>query len=130
WLAARLARLLPVPYFHVVFTVPAELNALALGNKRVFYDLLFATFSEALKQTARDPKHLGAEPGFTAVLHTWGQNLLFHPHIHCVVTGGGLSEDGTRWIEARERFFTHVRVLSRRFRGMLLAALPRARAAQ
>lgn len=129
WLAARLARLLPVPYFHVVFTVPAELNALALGNKRVFYDLLFATFSEALKQTARDPKHLGAEPGFTAVLHTWGQNLLFHPHIHCVVTGGGLSEDGTRWIEARERFLIHVRVLSRRLRGMLLAALRRARAA-
>lgn len=129
WLAARLARLLPVPYFHVVFTVPGELNALALGNKRVFYDLLFASFSETLKQTARDRKHLGAEPGFTAVLHTWGQNLLFHPHIHCVVTGGGLSEDGTRWVEARERFLIHVRVLSRRFRGMLLAALRRARAA-
>ena len=130
WLAARLARLLPVPYFHVVFTVPAELNALALGNKRVFYDLLFASFSETLKQTARDPKHLGAEPGFTAVLHTWGQNLLFHPHIHCVVTGGGLSDDGTRWVEARERFLIHVRVLSRRFRGVLLAGLRRARAAR
>lgn len=129
WLAARLARLLPVPYFHVVFTVPAELNPLGLGNKRVFYDLLFATFAETLKQTAGEKKHLGAEPGFTAVLHTWGQNLLFHPHIHCVVTGGGLSGDGSRWVRARERFFVHVKVLGRRFRGKFLAALRRTRAA-
>ena len=129
WLAARLARLLPVPYFHVVFTVPAELNALGLGNKRVFYDLLFATFAETLKQTAREKKHLGAEPGFTAVLHTWGQNLLFHPHIHCVVTGGGLSDDGTRWVQARERFLVHVKVLGSRFRGKFLDALRRTRAA-
>jgi hypothetical protein len=129
WLVARLARLLPVPYFHVVFTVPAELNALGLGNKRVFYDLLFATFAETLKQTAREKKHLGAEPGFTAVLHTWGQNLLFHPHIHCVVTGGGLSEDAARWVAARERFFVHVKVLGSRFRGKFLDGLRGARAA-
>jgi hypothetical protein len=129
WLAARLARLLPVPYFHVVFTVPAELGALGLGNKRVFYDLLFATFAETLKQTAGEKKHLGAEPGFTAVLHTWGQNLLFHPHIHCVVTGGGLSEDGTGWVAARERFFVHVKVLGGRFRGKFLDGLRGARAA-
>ena len=120
---------MPVPYFHVVFTVPAELNALGLGNKRVFYDLLFATFAETLKQTAREKKHLGAEPGFTAVLHTWGQNLLFHPHIHCVVTGGGLSDDGTRWVAARERFFVHVKVLGSRFRGKFLDGLRRTRAA-
>jgi hypothetical protein len=128
WLAARLARLLPVPYFHVVFTVPAELNPLALGNRRLFYDLLFETFAETIKETARDKKHLGADPGLTAVLHTWGQNLLFHPHIHSVVTGGGLSDDGSRWVRAHERFFIHVKVLGRRFRGKFLAALRRTRA--
>lgn len=135
WLDSRLERLLPVPYFHVVFTIPDDLNALALGNKRLVFNILFAAASDTLKTIARDSrssggraKHLGAEVGFTAVLHTWGQNILFHPHLHCVVTGGGLSPDGRRWVKARERFLLSVKVLGRLFRGKFLAAMKKARA--
>ena len=126
WLEQRLSRLLPVPYFHVVFTLPAELHALALGNKRVVYDLLFAAASQTLLCLGRDGRHLGAQIGVTAVLHTWGQNLLLHPHLHCVVTGGGLSMDGKRWVAGRERYFLPVQVLGRLFRGKFLHALQQA----
>ena len=127
WLAQRLERLLPIPYFHVVFTLPEELNPLALRNKRLIYDILFETAAETLKTIARDEKqHLGAEIGFSAVLHSWGQNLLFHPHLHCVVTGGGLSPDGTRWVPGRERYLLPVKVLGKLFRGKFLDALERA----
>lgn len=126
WLEQRLARLLPVPYFHVVFTLPAELNPLALGNKRVVFGILFKAAAATLRRIAADPKHLGAELGTTVVLHTWGQNLLFHPHLHCVVTGGGLSADGARWIPARERYLLPVQVLGRVFRGKFMDALSRA----
>ncbi len=130
WIAQRLARLLPVPYFHVVFTLPAELNAIALANKKLLYDLLFAAASQTLLQLARDPRRLGAQIGVTAVLHTWGQNLLLHPHLHCVVTGGGLATDGTRWVAGRERYFLPVRVLGRLFRGKFLHGLQVAYAEQ
>lgn len=123
WLEARLSTLLPVPYFHVVFTIPEELNALILGNQKVLFNLLFATASSTLRQIAADKAHLGAEVGFTAVLHTWGQNLSFHPHLHCVVTGGGLSPEGNRWISARPNFFLSVKVLAKLFRGKFLARL-------
>ena len=123
WLESRLSRLLPVPYFHVVFTLPEQLNALALKNQRVIYNLLFRAASQTLLELSANPKRLGAQIGFTAVLHTWGQNLLFHPHLHCVVTGGGLSRDGQRWIASREKFFLPVRVLSLLFRGKFLAEL-------
>lgn len=123
WLAARQAELLPVTYYHVVFTIPEQLAAIALQNKRVVYELLFNTTAKTLQQIAADPRHLGAEIGFLAVLHTWGQNLLHHPHIHCVVPGGGLSLDGSRWITCREKFFLPVRVLSRLFRRLFLTAL-------
>lgn len=129
WLEARLERLLPTSYFHVVFTIPDEINALALGNRRVLFDLLFASAAATLRAIAGDEKHLGAEIGVTAVLHTWGQNLLFHPHLHCVVTGGGLTRSGDRWVSTRERYFLPVKVLSRLFRGKFLAGLKSARAA-
>ena len=129
WLDARLKRLLPVSYFHVVFTIPEELNALALGNRCVVFDLLFAAAASTLKVIAGDDKHLGGEIGVTAVLHTWGQNLLFHPHLHCVVTGGGITEGGQRWVSTHERYFLPVKVLSRLFRGKFLAGLKRARTA-
>jgi Putative transposase/Transposase zinc-binding domain len=123
WVAARAAELLPVEYFHVVFTLPAALGPLALQNSRVVYDLLFRTAAETLLQIAADPRHLGAEIGFLAVLHTWGQNLQHHPHVHCVVPGGGLSPDGSRWIACPDDFLLPVRVLSRVFRGKFLAGL-------
>lgn len=126
WLEARLERLLPVEYFHVVFTLPEQLKPLALKNRRLVYDLLFRAASETLLQLAADPKRLGAQIGFTAVLHTWGQNLLFHPHLHCVVTGGGLAPDGSRWIAARKGYFLPVKVLSKLFRGKFLAGLKEA----
>ncbi len=126
WLTQRLERLLPVPYFHVVFTIPDALNPVALRNKKVLFNILFAAASETLQTIAQDKKHLGAQLGFTMVLHTWGQNLLFHPHVHCVVTGGGLSPDGTRWISAQEKYLLPVKVLGRLFRGKFLAALERA----
>jgi hypothetical protein len=123
WLAARCADLLPVPYFHLVFTLPAELAPLALQNQRLVYGALFAAVAQTLETIAADPKHLGARIGFIAVLHTWGQTLVHHPHVHCVIPGGGLSADGRRWVRCRERFFLPVRVLSRLYRGKLLAAL-------
>ncbi len=126
WLANRLERVLPVPHYHVVFTLPSELAPLALGNKRLVYGLLFAVASQTLKQIAGDPKHLGAQLGFTAVLHTWGQKLQAHPHLHCVVTGGGLSKDAERWIRARRAFLLPVPVLSTLFRGKFMARLQRA----
>lgn len=123
WLANRTADLLPVPYFHVVFTLPHLLAPLALQNKRVMYGILFRAASETLLEVASDPKHLGAQIGFLAVLHTWGQNLQHHPHLHCVVPGGGLSPDHTEWISARDHFLLPVKVLSRVFRGKFVELL-------
>jgi len=125
WLAARERELLPTNYFHVVFTVPHELNVLALDNQRLFYDLLFAASAETLLEVAADPQHLGAEIGVISVLHTWGQNLLLHPHIHCVIPAGGLSPDHGRWLRPRSSFFLPVKILSRVFRGKFLAGLKR-----
>jgi len=126
WLEARLADLLPVPYFHVVFTLPEQLAALALQNKRVVYNILFASAAETLRTIAADPKHLGAEIGFLAVLHTWSQTLRHHPHLHCVVPGGGLSLDGSHWRSCRQGFLLSVNVLARLFRRLFLQALARA----
>jgi hypothetical protein len=117
WLAKRAEDLLPVPYFHVVFTIPHGLSALTLQNKRILYDLLFQTNAETLIEVAADPKHLGARIGFLAVLHTWGQNLQHHPHVHCVIPAGGLSPHESRWIRSTTSFFVPVRVLSKLFRG-------------
>jgi len=123
WLRARQSELLPVPYFHVVFTLPGRLGPLALQNKVVIYNLLFQSAAETLQQIAADPRHLGAEIGILAVLHTWGQNLHHHPHLHCVVPGGGLAPDASRWIGCKEDFFLPVRVLSVVFRGKFLDRL-------
>jgi hypothetical protein len=123
WLAARQADLLPVPYFHVVFTLPASVAEIAFQNKEVAYTILFKAAAEALRTIAADAKHLGAEIGLLAVLHTWGQNLHHHPHVHCVVPGGGPSLDGTRWVGCRPGFFLPIRVLSRLFRRLFLNAL-------
>jgi hypothetical protein len=123
WLEARSRDLLPTPYVHVVFTLPHQLAPLALQNKREIYGLLFRTSAETLLQVARDPRHLGAEIGFFSVLHTWNQQLLHHPHIHCVVPAGGLAPDHSRWIPARHNFFLPVKVLSRVFRGKFVAGL-------
>jgi hypothetical protein len=122
WIADRQAELLPVPYFHVVFTVPAPIAGIALQNKAVVYDILFRAAAEALQTIAVDPKHLGAAIGMTAVLHTWGQSLVHHPHIHCIVPGGGLSPEGS-WIACRPGFFLPVRVLSRLYRRLFLKRL-------
>jgi hypothetical protein len=123
WLARRKAELLPAEYFHVVFTVPEKLAAIALQNQREVYGILLRTVSQTLLTIGRDPKHLGAELGFFAILHTWGQNLLHHPHVHCAIPGGGLSPDRTRWISCRPGFFLPVRVLSALFRRLLLETL-------
>ena len=123
WLAAREADLLPVGYFHVVFTLPAEVAQIAFQNKAAVYDLLFRSASEAMLTIAADPKHLGARIGLTAVLHTWGSALTHHPHVHMIVPGGGLSRDGTRWISARPGFLLPVRVLAKLFRRLFLAGL-------
>jgi hypothetical protein len=123
WMEARAAELLPVPYFHAVFTLPQSLAPLALQNPWVVYGLLFRAAAETLLQIAADPRHLGARIGFVAVLHTWGQALQHHPHLHCVVPGGGLSPDGARWIAGRSDFFLPVRVLSPVFRGKFLELL-------
>ena len=123
WMEAREAELLPVEYFHVVFTLPSALGPIALQNHREVYALLFRAAAETLRQIAADPKHLGAEIGFLAILHRWGQNLEDHPHVHCVVPGGGLAPDGSRWIACRPGFFLPVRVLSRVFWGKFLALL-------
>jgi hypothetical protein len=116
WLAARSAELLPVPYFHIVFTLPHELSALVLQNKRLLYDLLYRASATTMLELARDPKHLGADIGFLGVLHTWGQNLQVHPHVHYIVPAGGLALDGSRWIDSSRRFFLPVKRLSRVFR--------------
>lgn len=126
WLEARMADLLPVEYFHVVFTLPEQLASLALQNQRLVYNLLFAAAAETLRTIAADRKHLGAEIGFLAVLHTWSQTLRHHPHLHCVVPGGGLSPDGLRWVSCRQGFFLPVNVLARLFRRLFLAALDHA----
>jgi len=123
WLAARSAELLPVPYFHVVFTLPHSLSALTLQNKRLVYDLLYRTSAATMLELARDPKHLGADIGFLGVLHTWGQNLEHHPHVHYIVPAGGLALDGSRWIDSSPRFFLPVKALSRRFRRKFCAGL-------
>ena len=123
WLAAREAELLPVPYYHVVFTLPAAIGAIAYQNKAKVYGLLFKAAAETLLTIAADPKHLGADIGVTAVLHTWGQNLDHHPHVHCIVPGGGISPDGKRWVSCRPGFFLPVRVLSRLFRRLFLDGL-------
>src|SRR5215469_15297898 len=126
WLAAREKELLNVSYFHVVFTLPHQLSTLALCNPKVVYQLLFQASAKTLLKVAADPKHLGAHIGFLSVLHTWGQNLLAHPHVHCVVPAGGLSPDGSRWIQACSTFFLPVKVLSRVFHGKFVSGLKRA----
>ena len=128
WMADRAKELLPVEYFHVVFTIPDTFNSLLLSNKRVIYNVLFDAVAQTLFQVAAHPKHLGARIGFLAILHTWGQNLCLHPHLHCVIPGGGLSPDG-KWIACRAGFFLPVRILSRVYRGKFLDSLKRARIA-
>ncbi len=123
WLDRQAADLLPVDYFHVVFTLPNALGPLGLQNPALVYGALFRAAADSLSALAADPKHLGAEIGFLAVLHTWGQTLTLHPHVHCVVPGGGLSLDGERWVPCRPGFFLPVRPLSRLFRGKYLATL-------
>src|SRR5438874_13505329 len=123
WLRARQQEILPVTYYHVVFSVPHTLVPLIWQNKRVLFALLFEASASTLLEVAADPKHLGAGIGFVSILHTWGQTLQRHPHIHCVVPGGGLSPDRTRWISSRAHFFVPVRVLSRVFRGKFVAGL-------
>jgi hypothetical protein len=129
WLAARQADLLPVGYFHLVFTLPAEIAPIAYQNKAVVYDLLFRTAAETLLTIAADPKHLGARIGATAVLHSWGSAMTHHPHVHMIVPGGGISLDGTRWVSCRPGFLLPVRVLSRLFRRLFLTGLADAHAA-
>lgn len=126
WLEARIDELLPVEYFHVVFTVPEEIARIGLQNKRLIYNMLFRATARTLRTIAADPKHLGAEIGFMAVLHSWGQSLCFHPHLHCVVPGGGFDASGQRWIACRPGFLLPVRVLSRYFRRCFVEALQRA----
>lgn len=125
WIEARAEDLLPIQYFHVVFTIPTELNPLVLSNQKVMYNLLFRSVSETLVALSNDPKHLGARIGFMGILHTWGQNLMGHPHIHCVVTGGGLSPYEDHWVSCRKGFFIPVKVLSALFRGKFLDYLKR-----
>jgi hypothetical protein len=126
WLADRQADLVEVEYYHVVFTLPAPVAEIAYQNKAVVYDLLFKASAETLTTIARDPKHLGAKLGFTSVLHTWGSAMTHHPHVHCIVPGGGLAADGQRWIPCKRGFFLPVRVLSRLFRRLFLEQLAKA----
>src|SRR5450432_4627188 len=126
WIEDRQAELLNCEYFHVVFTVPDKIAAIAYQNKEVVYNILFQATAETLRTIAADPKHLGAEIGFFAVLHTWGSSLMHHPHLHCVVPGGGLSPDGYRWVPCRHGFFLPVRVLSVLFRRLFLEHLQNA----
>nr|WP_203595639.1 IS91 family transposase [Salipiger sp. PrR003] len=123
WMAARAEDLLPVEYFHIVFTLPAEIAQIAFWNKKAVYGLLFRASAETVMTIAADPKRLGARVGMTSVLHTWGSALTHHPHIHMIVPGGGLSPDGTRWVACKPGFFLHVRVLSRLFRRLFLDGL-------
>ena len=126
WLENRRQDLLPVGYFHVVFTIPEDLNPITLRNQKELYSILFRAASETLNQLAQDKEYLGAQIGSTLVLHTWGQNLSFHPHVHCIVTGGGLSSDGKRWINSRKKFFIPVKVLAKKFRGKVLSFIKEA----
>ena len=126
WLAARQAELLPVPYFHVVFTVPAPIAAMAFQNKAAVYGILFAVSAEAMTTLASNPRRLGARIGFLSVLHTWGQTLTHHPHVHCVVPGGGIAPGGTRWIAGRPNFFLAVKPLAKLFRRLFLERLQKA----
>lgn len=126
WIKARTAELLPIPYFHLVFTLPEFLRPVAWQNQTVVYDILFRSAASALQKVAADPRHLGARIGLVAVLHTWTQQLLYHPHIHCIVSGGGPSLDGTRWVAARNNYFLPVRVLSDVYRGVFMQALRQA----
>ena len=123
WLAEREAELLPVPYFHVVFTLPARIASIAYQNKAVVYDLLFKASSEAVLTIAADPEHLGARIGITAVLHTWGSTMTHHPHVHMIVPGGGIALDGKRWLSCQPRFLLPVPVLTKLFQGLMLAKL-------
>ena len=123
WIEARSEDLLPIQYFHVVFTIPSELNPLVSMNRKVLYNLLFRSVSETILELSNDPKHLGAKIGVIGILHTWGQNLMDHPHVHCIVTGGGLSPDEDRWVSCRKGFFIPVRVMSALFRGKFLDLL-------
>lgn len=128
WLLDRTRELLPICYFHIVFTIPDELNPIALVNQQLIYDVLFQAASETLLTLGRDPRHVGGQAGIIAVLHTWGQNLMDHPHVHCIVTGGGLSDDGQRWLSPRKMtpgkdFFIHVNVISDLFKNKFLAYL-------
>ena len=124
WIEGRLCNIVDVRHFHAVFTVPSAFNALALANKEVFYNLLFKVSTETVKVLAADKKHLGALPGMTAVLHTWGKNLAFHPHIHMIVTGGGYSATG--WKQGGKKFFLPVRAMSKKFRGLFVSSLRKA----
>lgn len=126
WLENRKEELLPVGYFHVVFTIPQEINEIALRNQKEIYTILFQAASETLLELGRSPKYLGAQLGITALLHSWGQNLMFHPHLHCIVPSGGLSLDGKRWISSRKKFFIPVKVLSAKFKGKFLSYLQNA----
>jgi len=126
WREARRTEVLPVPYYHVVFTLPRQLIPLALQNHRIVYNTLFCAASQTLLRIGADPTHLGAQLGFIAILHTWGQTLMYHPHLHCVVPAGGLAPDSTRWRSCKKRFFLPVRVLSRLFRRLFLEALEKA----
>ncbi|MEO0809264.1 MAG: IS91 family transposase [Pseudomonadota bacterium] len=123
WMEARAAELLPVPYFHVVFTLPSEIADMAYQNKRVIYNLLFKTSAETMQKVAANPEYLGARVAITSVLHTWGSAMTHHPHIHMIVPGGGLSEDGERWIACRKGFFVPVKALSKLFRYVMLEKL-------
>lgn len=126
WITARKEDLLPVKYFHMVFTIPNELNQVVLRNQKILYDILFKASAETLIELTRDKKYLGVEAGFISILHTWGQNLMDHPHVHCIIPGGGLSFDGRGWIHAKKRFLLPVKVLSKLFRGKFLFYLKEA----
>ena len=126
WVEAQMSKLLPVGYFHTVFTIPQELNTLVLQNQKLLYSLLIKSAGHTLMELAKDPKFLGATIGITTVLHTWGQNLSFHPHVHCIVPGGGLSNDGLRFVRSRKKFFIPVKVISKKFRGKFLDLLKQA----
>jgi len=126
WVNAQLTKLLPVGYFHVVFTLPQELNSILYQNQKLLYSILVKSAGDTIIKLAKDPKFLGAQTGVTSVLHTWGQNLSFHPHVHCIVPGGGLSNDGLRFIHSSKKFFLPVRVISRKFRGKFLFHLKKA----
>ena len=120
WIYERSKSLLPTHYFHIVFTIPEQLNSLTLFNQKEMYSILFTAVSETLLELSKDKKYLNANIGFTTILHTWGQNLMYHPHIHCIVPGGGLSTDNSKWIKSKKKFFIPVKVLSRKFRGKYL----------